>query len=239
MKREELDDGHGAGAVLIQIPPVWEEHFRLHPVLRRLLPLLLGDGDEAFGQTRGLRLPALLSSQPFTEPPPLLVAPLPGLPALLLPRRLETLQEEVAGVLVQLHIPAVELADSVLRLRGHLHAGRTRTIQLCEGRDELKAEGLLKEVLGLPLVLGQAKEGHAPKVALGALQKHGPALLLAHDRDVVAAHQAEVGQHAGLAVTSQVEGAVHELLQRATRPVIPRVAARQLRQRRRASVAHV
>lgn len=219
------------GAVLIHIPPVWEEHFWLsvvpvgHPPL-----LLLKIFVRPTGSFCGLRLPALLGKEPSAKPPPLLLPPLPGLPALLLPRHLETLQEQVAGVLVQLDVPLVQLEDPALRLWRHVNAGGTCAVELREGRDELQVEGALKQILGLALVFGQAEEGHVAQVTLGALQEDGPALLLAHGGDVVAAHQTEIRQHAGLSVVGQVVGAVHELLQRAARPVVPRVAAGQLRQ---------
>lgn len=220
------------GAILTQIPPIWEWHFRLHTVFSRLFsPLFLGYNRAAVGGMWcfcGLQLPPLVCSEPTTEPPPLLLSPLPGLPALLLPRHLETLQEKVAGIFVQLYVPLVQLADSALRFGRHLNTGGTCAVELCEGRDELQVEGSLEQVLGLTLVLGQSKEGHAPQVAFGALQKYGPSVLLAHGGDVVATNQAEISQHACLPVVGQVVGAVHEFLQGATRPVISRIAAWQL-----------
>ncbi|TRZ02042.1 hypothetical protein DNTS_024197 [Danionella cerebrum] len=137
----------------------------------------------------------------FSQPPPrlhlgtqlapLLQASLPRLPALLLSGELEALEKKVPGVLVQLHIPLVEFSNPALGLRLHLYARCTGAVELSEWGDEGQAEGVLEEVLGLPLVLGETKEGHVSQVALGTFEQHGPALVLAHDREVVAAHQAE------------------------------------------------
>uniref|UniRef100_G3PXX8 Uncharacterized protein n=1 Tax=Gasterosteus aculeatus TaxID=69293 RepID=G3PXX8_GASAC len=228
------------------IPPVREQHLGRLAARTSLSPqlLLLGYHRAARrgpGCVRGLQLPPWLRDEASAQqpPPPLLLPPRPGPPALLLPRHLETLQEEVPGVLVQLQVPPVEPQDPALGLVGDVDAGGARAVELREGRDELQVEGALEQILGLTLVLSQPEKGHAAQVALGALHEQCPALVLVHGGDVVAAHQAEIGQHAGLPVVGQVVGAVHELLQGATRPVVSRVAARQLGQCRRASVAHV
>ncbi|TNN54505.1 hypothetical protein EYF80_035280 [Liparis tanakae] len=65
------------------------------------------------------------------------------------------------------------------------------------------------------------------------------ALALVHGGQVVAAHQAEVGQHAHLPVVGEVGRAVHEVDQRDAGPVVPGVAGGQLVLGGRAAVAHV
>lgn len=71
-------------------------------------------------------------------------------------------------------------------------------VVLHERPDEAQPEGALKQELGLPLVLGQAEEGHVSEVLLGRLQEELRPLLLRDRGHVVAAHQAQVRQHAHL-----------------------------------------
>lgn len=65
------------------------------------------------------------------------------------------------------------------------------------------------------------------------------ALALVHRRQVVAAHQAQVSQHADLPVICKIGRAVHELCQGDTGPVIPTVAGWQLVLGGRASITHM
>lgn len=74
----------------------------------------------------------------------------------------------------------------------------TGAVVLHERPDEAQPEGALKQELGLPLVLGQAEEGHVSEVLLGRLQEELRPLLLRDRGHVVAAHQAQVRQHAHL-----------------------------------------
>lgn len=65
------------------------------------------------------------------------------------------------------------------------------------------------------------------------------ALALVHGGQVVAAHQAQVRQHANLPVIGQIGRAVHELCQGDTGPVVPGVAGGQLVLGGRASITHM
>lgn len=104
------------------------------------------------------------------------------------------------------HLPAVRRAKSPRRgLRTETYRGVVQVDPCCtcavvlhERPDEAQPEGPLEQELGLPLVLGEAKEGHVPEVLLGRLQQELGSLLLRHCGHVVAAHQAQVGQHAHL-----------------------------------------
>lgn len=101
----------------------------------------------------------------------------------------------------------------LLSLLVYLHAGGPCAIVLREWRDEVHVESLLKEILSLALELSQAKEGHSLQVLLGTVQQNLISLLLRHDRQIVASHQAEVREHADLAVVGQIVRTIHELLQ--------------------------
>lgn len=104
------------------------------------------------------------------------------------------------------HLPAGRRAEAAgTRLRANAYRGVVkvdpccaRAVVLHERPDEAQPEGPLEQELGLPLVLGQAEEGHVPEVLLGRLQEELGPLLLRHRGHVVAAHQAQVGQHAHL-----------------------------------------
>lgn len=170
---------------------------------------------------------------------PLLPVLYPLLHPLQLPLVLVALLEEVLCIVIELHVQLVELLDPADGVVVHLHAARPRAVVLHEGPDELQVESPLKQVLSLSLELCQAEEGHVFEVLFGALQQDLRSLVLRDEGHVVAAHQAQVGQHPHLAVVGQVVGAVHELLQGAARPVVPGVAAGQLLGGRGAAVADV
>lgn len=152
---------------------------------------------------------------------------------------LETLQKQVLCVLVQLHIQEVELLDAPAHKLAQVHVGGSRTVDLRERGDEAKAERPLKQVLRLALELGQAVEGHVLQVAHGAAQKDVVTLALVHGRHVVAAHEAQVSQHAHLTIISQVRRAVHELRQGHAGPVVPVVTVGQLVLGGRTSITHM
>ena len=175
-----------------------------------------------FGRPRPRLLFLLPQPAPFLAPlqAHLLVLPLAG--------ELEALEEQVLGVLVQLHVQEVELLDAPAHELAQVHVGGSRAVDLRESRDEAQAERPLKQVLRLALELRQAVESHVLQVAHGAAQEDVVALALVHGGQVVAAHQAEVGQHAHLPVVGQVGRAVHELGQGDTGPVVPVVAGGQL-----------
>lgn len=73
---------------------------------------------------------------------------------------LEPLEEQVLGVLVQLHVQVVELLDPSAHGLAQVHVGCSRAVDLCEGGDEAQAERPLKQVLRLALELGQPVESH-------------------------------------------------------------------------------
>lgn len=186
-----------------------------------------------FGRPR----PALLFLLP--QPTPLLAPLQAHLLVLPLAGELETLEEQVLRVLVQLHVQVVELLDASAHGLAQVHVGGSRAVDLRESGDEAQAERPLKHVLRLALKLGQAVESHVLQVAHGAAQKDVVALALVHRGQVVAAHQVQVSQHADLPVISQVGRAVHELCQGDTGPVIPTVAGGQLVLGGRASITHM
>ena len=138
------------------------------------------------------------------------------------------LLEEIFRILIKLHVQEVQLLNALASTLVDLHVGSPRDVELCEGGDELEVECPLKEKLCLPLEFCEPKEGHVLQVVLRTLQQDGVPFTLVHESQVVAAHQAEIGQHTDLAVVSQVVGAVHELPQANPRPVIPGVAGRKL-----------
>lgn len=170
--------------------------------------------------------PALLFLLP--QPAPLLAPLQAHLLMLPLAGELETLEKQVLGVLVQLHIQEVELLDASAHELAQVHVGGSRAVDLRESGDEAKAERPLKQVLRLALELSQAVESHVLQVAHGAAQKDVVTLALVHRRQVVAAHKAQVSQHAHLTVIGQVGRAVHELCQGHTGPVVPIVTVGQL-----------
>lgn len=130
------------------------------------------------------------------------------LQSLLLPLTLAdelvSLQEKFLGELIQLHIQEIQLLNVSAHVITQLHIGGTRAVNLCEGGYEPQTESVLEQVLCLALELCQAIEGHVLQVTLGAGQENGVALALVHGGEVVAAHQAEIGQHAHLPVVGQV-----------------------------------
>lgn len=152
---------------------------------------------------------------------------------------LETLEEQVLRVFVQLHVQVVELFDASAHGLAQVHVGGSRAVDLRESGDKAQAERPLKQVLRLALELRQAVESHVLQVAHGAAQEDVVALALVHGGQVVAAHQAQVSQHADLPVIGQVGRAVHELCQGDTGPVIPIVAGGQLVLGGRASITHM
>lgn len=170
---------------------------------------------------------------------PLLPVPDPLLHPLQLPLVLVALLEEVLCIVIELHIQVIELLDPANGVVVHLHAACPRAVVLHEGPDELQVESPLKQVLSLSLELCQAKEGHVFEVFFGALQQDLRSLVLWDEGHVVAAHQAQVGQHPHLAVVGQVIGAVHELLQGAARPVRALVARGQLFRSGCPAITHV
>lgn len=186
-----------------------------------------------FGRPR----PALLLLLP--QPAPLLAPLQAHLLVLPLAAELESLEEQVLRVLVQLHIQEVELLDASAHELAQVHVGGSRAVDLRESGDEAQAERPLKQVLRLALKLCQAVERHVLQVAHCAAQKDVIALALVHGGQVVAAHQAQVSQHADLTVIGQIGRAVHELRQGDTGPVIPIVAGRQLVLGGRASITHM
>lgn len=133
--------------------------------------------------------------------PPFLLSPLQSL---LLPLALSdeliSLQKEVFGELIQLHIQHIELLYPAAHVVPQLHISGPRAVDLREGGNKAQVESALEQVLRLALKLGQAVESHVFKVTLGAGQKNGVSLALVHGGEVVAAHQAEVSQHAHLPV---------------------------------------
>ncbi|KAA8588106.1 hypothetical protein FQN60_001300 [Etheostoma spectabile] len=148
----------------------------------------------------------------------LLVLPLAG--------ELETLEEQVLCVLVQLHVQVVELLDAPAHRLAQVHVGSSRAVDLHESGYEAQAERPLKQVLRLALKLSQAVESHVLQVAHGAAQKDVVTLAL-------------VSQHADLPIIGQVGRAVHELSQGDTGPVIPTIAGGQLVLGGRASITHM
>ncbi|KAJ0005568.1 hypothetical protein NQD34_015462, partial [Periophthalmus magnuspinnatus] len=158
---------------------------------------------------------------------------------MLLPGELEALEEQVFGVLVQLHVQVVELLDAPAHGLAQGYISGTRAVDLSEGGDEAQAERPLKQVLGLALELGQAIEGHVLEVAHGAAEQDVSTLALIHGGQIVAAHQAEVGQHAHLPVVGQIGGAVHEVAEGDSGPVVSVVAVGQLVLCGRAAITHV
>lgn len=181
--------------------------------------------------------PALLFLLPQPTP---LFAPLQAhLLVLPLAGELESLEEQVLGVLVQLHVQEVELLDASAHKLAQVHVGGPRAVDLRESGDEAQAERPLKQVLRLPLKLSQAVESHVLQVAHGAAQKDVVPLALIHGGQVVAAHQAQVSQHAHLTVVGQVRWAIHEFSQGDTGPVIPIVAGGKLVLGGRTSITHM
>lgn len=102
--------------------------------------------------------PALLSL--FPQPTPLLAPLQAHLLVLPLAAELESLQEQVLRVLVQLHVQEVELLDPSAHGLAQVHVGGSRAVDLRESGDEAQAERPLKQVLRFPLKLSQAVEGH-------------------------------------------------------------------------------
>lgn len=78
--------------------------------------------------------PALLPLLP--EPAPLLAPLQAHLLVFLLPGELETLEEQVLGVLVQLHIQEVELLDVLAHGLAQVHVGGACAVYLRERGDE-------------------------------------------------------------------------------------------------------
>lgn len=151
----------------------------------------------------------------------------PSILMLFLPHELIPLQKEVFRIAVQLHIQKIQPLNTLLDLLIDLYTRGPSGIILGKRRNKVHVEGLLKQVLGLTLKLGEAKERHMLQIGFSTFQKDLVSLLFRHDREVVAANQRQVRQHAYLAVVGQIIGAVHELFERASRPVITSVAAGQ------------
>ncbi|KAJ0009312.1 hypothetical protein NQD34_001014, partial [Periophthalmus magnuspinnatus] len=158
---------------------------------------------------------------------------------MLLPLVLVAAEEQLLGVLVQLHVQSVQALDAPAHLLADADAGGPSAVDLRKRSNEAQAKRPLEQILRLALKLRQAVEGHVAQVGLGAGQQHVAPLQLAHGRHVVAAHQAEVRQHAHLSVIGQVRGAVHEVRQGHAGPVVSAVAGGQLVLSGRTSVAHV
>lgn len=170
---------------------------------------------------------------------PLLPVLYPLLHPLQLPLVLVALLEEVLCIVIELHVQVIELLDPADGVVVHLHPARPRAVVLHEGPDELQVKSSLKQVLSLSLELCQAEEGHVSEVFFGALQQDLRSLVLWDEGHVVAAHQAQVSQHPHLAVVGQVVRAIHELLQRAARPVRALVARGQLLRSWCPAITHV
>lgn len=113
---------------------------------------------------------------------------------------LEALQEQVLGVFVQLHVQEVQLLYPLPHILTDVHIGGPRNVELGERGNELQVECPLEEILCFPLKFGEAKEGHVFQIVLGALEKNHIPLALVHKSQVVTPHQAEICQHAHLAV---------------------------------------
>lgn len=175
----------------------------------------------------------------FLHSPALLSSPLSHLLPLHLMAVLHASQEKLPRILVQLHVQRVQFLYAPPGGRAHRDPGRPRAVYLSEGGEEVQAERPLEQKLRLSLELGEAEESHATQVAFGAAEEQFGPSLLAHGRQVVAAHQAEIGQHASLPVVGEVRRAGHELLQRHAGPVFAAVAGRQLIRSGRTAVAHV
>ena len=156
-----------------------------------------------------------------------------------LPGELESLEEQLLCVLIQLHIQEVKIFDALPYGLAQIHVGGPRAVDLREGGDEPQAERPLKQVLCLALELSQAKEGHVLQVVHGAAEEDVVPLAFVGGRQVVAAHQAQVSQHPHLPVIGQVGRAVHEVRQCDAGPVIAAVTVGQLVLGGGASVTHV
>lgn len=180
----------------------------------------------------GLKEPSLQKFALFlTLPPSFLVV--------LLPHKLIPLQKEVFCIAVQFHIQKIQSLNAFLDFLTDLYTGGPSGIILGKWRDKVHVEGFLKQILGLPLKLSEAKERHVLQIRFGTFQEDLVSLLFRHDREVVAAYEGQVGEHAHLTVVGQIIGAVHELFQGATGPVIASVAAGQLLGGGRPSITHM
>lgn len=113
---------------------------------------------------------------------------------------LEALQEQVLGVVVKLHVQEVQLLYPSPHILTDVHIGGPCDVELGEWGNEFQVECPLKEILCFPLKFCQPKEGHIFQIVLGALEKNHVSLSLVHKSQVVASHQAEICQHAHLAV---------------------------------------
>lgn len=125
---------------------------------------------------------------------------------------LEALQEQVLGVFIELHVQEIQLLYPLPHILADVHVGGPRDIELGEGGNEFQVECPLKEILCFPLKFRQPEEGHVFQIVLGALEENHISLTLVHESQVVAPHQAEVCQHAHLAVAGQVVATIHEFL---------------------------
>lgn len=110
------------------------------------------------------------------------------------------LLEEIFRIFIELHVQEVQLLDMLTGSLVDVHIGSPCDVELCERGDELQIECPLKEKLCLPLEFSEPEEGHVLQVVLCALQQDGTSLALVHESQVVAAHQAEVSEHAHLPV---------------------------------------
>lgn len=123
-------------------------------ILSRILALALA---LALALEMGLEEPSL---QKFA----LLLTLPPGLLMLFLPHKLIPLQKEIFCIGVQLHIQKIQSLNTFLDFLIDLYTRGSSGIVLGKRRDKVHVEGLLKQILGLPLKLSEAEESHMLQV---------------------------------------------------------------------------
>lgn len=126
--------------------------------------------------------------EPSLQKFPLLLTLPPRLLMLFLPHKLIPLQKEVFCKAVQLHIQKIESLNTLLDFLIDLYTRGPSGVILGKRRNKVHIEGLLKQILGLPLKLSEAEERHVLQIRFGAFQKDLVSLLFRHDREVVAAY---------------------------------------------------
>lgn len=105
----------------------------------------------------GLKEPTLQKFALFLTLPP-------GFLMLFLPHKLIPLQKEIFGIAVQFHIQKIQSFNALLDFLIDLYTRGPSGIILGKGRNEVHVEGLLKQILGLPLKFSEAKECHVLQI---------------------------------------------------------------------------
>jgi len=144
-----------------------------------------------------------------------LFRPVVGAARMLQPRKEKLLREGV-----EFEVETVQTEELAALVVAHLGLARVRLCVLNEVPGEVEPERVLEEEARLGLVLGESEERHVAQVVLGAVKHRLLALRSTRDGAlVVAANEAEICEHSGLAVVSQVVRAGHEIREADPRPI--------------------